>query len=364
MDLTACEKCVLEYVLLSEPSSKDMITTIGEFARMVGQTYSGEELREAVASLTLRRLIIEVTPEIAASILKDLDGVHGPLLSISEFPHYSVTPSGGNARLAYCPLGDPQGLGGHGAVAVEHFQFFTPLEALADQLASRTVFSGDKLGVFNVYLAPNNDDANGFIVDVLADPDAENHPFKLEYEHKTLLQHELAQSYGMHSNQAFAGLTHSDVWSLIRLSGNVGSPAFHSVGRGDAQPLLEMGLVRELQKPEANQLNERLESLHSIMFGPQPRYRMRVLSDAGKDRFFQILDAVPSLKQHFVASRVVGEYVHRYFATVDEAIEARNKLKESGKTVTNIERIGKWSYYWWKVHLEGARFSYWNDDIL
>jgi hypothetical protein len=363
MELTECEKCVLEHIFLSQPSSKEVIITADAFARMLGHSWTEEEIRHALASLTSRQLILEVTPKIAASILKGLRGVHGPLVPIGTASHYSVTAAGGSARLAYCPLDDPLGLGGRGVVSVEHSQFFTPVESLADQLVATDVFSSNKLGVFNVYLAPNNENAGGFIADLLADPSAPSHPIKLLYEHVTLLQRELEQSSGKQSIRTCDGLTHSEVWALIRLSGYTGSSAFQGVEENDIQSLLKNGLVRELQKEEAIQLNQRLLSRHSIPFGPKPRSRMRSLSNTGRDSLFQILDAMPSLKQHLMASRVVGEYVHQYFPSIDRALEAQTKLKESGKSVTNIERIGRWCYYWWDVHAGGARFSYWNGDI-
>ena len=216
------------------------------------------------------------------------------------------------------------------------------------------VFSGNKLSVFNVYLAPNNENANGFIADLLAAPSAPSHPIKLQYEHVTLIQRELEQNSGMQSIRTYDGLTHSDVWTLIRLSGYTGSSAFQGVEENEIQSLLKKGLVRELQKEEAIQLKGRLLSLHSIPFGPKPRTTNRILSNAGRDSLFRILDAMPCLKQHLLATRFVGEYVHQYFPSIAQALESQNKLKESGKSVTNIERIGNWCYYWWDVHSEGT----------
>jgi hypothetical protein len=163
--------------------------------------------------------------------------------------------------------------------------------------------------------------------------------------------------------RACDGLTHGEVWALIRLSGYTDSSSFHGIDEGSIQSLLNNGLVRELQTEEAIQLKQRLLSFFSIPFGPMPQSRMRILSNAGKASLFRILDAAPGLKQHFLATRVVGQYVHQYFSNIDQAIQAKKRLKESGKYVTNIERIGRWCYYWWDVHSEGARFSYWTDDI-
>lgn len=363
MELTECEKCVLEHIFLSQPASKEVINTADAFARILGHSWTEEEISHALASLTSRQFIIEVTSEIAMSILKGLRGVHGPLVPISMASHYSVTPAGGRARLAYCPLNDPLGFGGRGVVLVEHSQFFTAAESLADKLIATGLCSSNNLRVFNVYLAPNNEKANGYIADVLVAPNVPSHPIKLLYEHVALLQHELKQSSWKQFIRTHDDLTHSEVWALFRLSGYTGSSSFQGVEENVIQLLLKNGLVRELQKEEAIQLNERLLSTHSMLFGPKPRSRMRILSDTGRDILYRILDAMPSLKQHLMASRIVGEYVQHYFPSLDSAIEAQTKLKESGKSVTTIELIGRWCYYWWDVHSDGARLSYWDGEM-
>jgi len=363
MELTECEKCVLEHIFLSQPSSKTAIISAGRFARMVGRSWAEEEIRHAFESLTLREFVLEVTPEVAVSILTELGDTHGPLVSISMVPHYSVTAAGGSVRLAYCPFNDPLGIGGRGVVSMEHSQFFTLSEVLANQLVGTGVFSGNKLNVFNVYLAPNNETAEGFIVDLLAAPSAPPYPMGLSREHVNLLQRELEQNFEKVPICTRDGLTHSAVLALIRLSGYCGSSFFAGIEENDIQSFVKSGLVRELQKGEAAQLNQQLLSRRSIAFGPKPRRGMRILSDTGRDTVFRILDAMPSLKQHLLAERVLGEYVHQYCLNMDQALEAQNKLKESGKVVTDIEQIGKWCYHWWDVHSNGFRFSYWNVDM-
>ena len=120
MKLTLCEKCVLEHIFLSQPSSKEVVVTADTFARMLGHSFTEEEIRHAIAGLTSRQFILEVTPEIAASILKGLGGVHGPLIPISPVSHYSVTAAGGSTRLHIARLTIPWEL-----VAGELFQLNT-----------------------------------------------------------------------------------------------------------------------------------------------------------------------------------------------------------------------------------------------
>jgi hypothetical protein len=362
MEWTLCEKEVFQCINMDEPGTEEGIRSIRDYIRGVsGHSFTEEEITHALDNLTSRQLVMVITSELKSSILNELRGVHGPLYEINDASHYSVTASGGNAWLESWRKKNPLARDRFEVAAIKHIQVFTPSETLADELLETGIFSGKKLKVSNVYLAVNNECVDGYLVDFLETPNADPDPITLSRDHDILFHQELRQ-IAETEPLSIDGLTPEEVWALTCVSGFASRSASYPVLDAAIQSLLEKGLVRDLQKVELREVKNRLRISQALPFKRVPSSPRSVLTDRGRDLMGRILNTLPVLAAHLMVMRVVGEYVHKYFSSLDEAIESHKKLKESGNPVTEVERIGAWCYYWWDVRPEGARFSYWEGE--
>lgn len=363
MELTAIEKIVLESIFIDPPLSQSVVESIHAFARSMGRPWTGIELHQTLEKLISKQLVILITPDIAAKTMDNLDDTHGPLLTLETSPHYSVTTAGGKARLAYCPHEDGEGLGGYGVISIQHYQFFTPSAFLADKLIATSLFSANKLAISNVYLTPSFEDENGYLLDIHISPSSPiNNPYVLINEQKPLTQSDLQLLMKQNNYTNNMGLSSGEIIALLELSGIQTCYVSYEDQQTAFQALFKKDLIRELQKSEVIRQRQRLATNKPLLFGPVPRTKMQVLTDHGKAALLDIVNALPSIRNYLCASRIVGEYVTRYYTNIDQANEAHAKLSKAGRSVSSIESIGKWCYYWWDVHLEGARFEYWNDN--
>jgi len=352
MNFTDCEKTVLEDVYLNQPAVDDVVQSSLSFAEMFGRNFREHEILSTIDSLVERRLIVRVSSRHADRILDWLatSKVHGPLIEIGNEEHFSVTPLGGQVWLEHIDRGGD--VASYNYSVADHIQLFTPSPELATHLS--TEFDCPQPISVCACLAPNTGARQGFLLDVMATPDAARLILRLRQHQSSLLV-----QFAEKNRDRIADV--NELCELINLSGYYGPSGIASFGKPTSSAV-QKGLARRLRPNDASLIEARMVADEEFIFGSAPRGGMTTLTDAGEEALVETLQSVPEILDFLLAAQFQGEYIHSYSPTLRHATECQETLRSEGISATQIERIGSWCDYWWSVRSNGFKFSYWQTE--